>query len=596
MYVEGRWSPDGNWISLIKEDQEKGRFLEITTPHTYNPITVCSFPEMIKHSWAPNGQKITFLSSNAQDPDYLKMVDYTYPSYKVSGITIARTGKDGLIPTRLHVVDMNIKEKKFSKPYPLTPLDISLKITSKIPYSWSPDSQQIVFSFLLTDKSSKDSKMALIDVDTKRIKVFEHLGDTSDAVFSPNGDIISFVSPSYSSFQTTQKSNEFLIRASTISLFDTKSEKVRELAQTPNGRPSIIGWMANGLEILVEDDFRTTRALYSVPINGQIPTPLSMQSVKDFRAARLNFSSTYLSLVGENLNHAPEVYISPLKEFNLHQLTNVHKAFPNFSDIKSEIIKWTSFDGKEIEGILVYSKGYKKGKTMPILVCLHGGPPYSWKQRYLGFDEMVSFASLSDRGFGVFAPNVRGSSGYGSPFRQAIYKDWVNGPFNDIMTGVDFLIEKGIVNSEQLAIAGGSYGGDLAAWAITQTDRFKVAIIHAGTTYLLSGLCGSLSNWMSDGYFGGQFWDNYGTVLENSPIMRVEKIKTPTLIQHGEKDDTVDFAQGKLLCQALKSRDVPVHMSIYFNQGHGLSGKASSFGAEEILSWLDRYVKPHKWF
>lgn len=595
-YAEGRWSPDGKWISLIKEDEEKGKILELTESHHYNPISVCSSADMIKHSWAPNGQKITFLSGNNQDPDYLKIIEQAYPSYKEAGITIARTKKDGLVPTRLYMADLNIIEKKFSNPYPLTPIHISLDITTKVPYSWSPDSHQIVFSSILTDRSSSNSRMSIVDTNTKIIKFFEQLGDVSDAMFSPDGNLISFVSSSPNSLQTPQKSSEFLIRASTISLFDTTSEKIRILSPTPNGRPSITGWILNGSEILVEDDFRTTRALYRVPINGEKATSVIMQPIKSFKGARLNFSSTYLSLVGENLHHAAEVYISPLKKFNLQQLTVIHKALPSFSDIKSEIVTWTSFDGTEIEGMLIYPKGYKKGTKMPLVICLHGGPPYSWQEKYLGFEEMVSFASLADRGYGVFAPNVRGSSGYGSPFRQSIYRDWVNGPFNDISTGIDSLIAKGVVNPEKLAILGGSYGGDLTTWTIAQTDRFKAAIILAGTSYKLQALCKDLSNWMADGYFGSQFWDTYGTVLESSPIMQVEKIKTPLLIQHGENDDIVDFTEGQRLHYGLKSRNIPVHMSIYFSQGHGLSGKAASFGSEEIISWLDTYVKPHQWF
>ncbi|MBA3814883.1 MAG: S9 family peptidase [Alphaproteobacteria bacterium] len=207
---------------------------------------------------------------------------------------------------------------------------------------------------------------------------------------------------------------------------------------------------------------------------------------------------------------------------------------------------------------------------VPLIVLAHGGPALVWQARYPGFAHHVSNSPtlFAIHGFAVLMPNIRGSDGYGVAFREAIYKDWSSGPYKDIMTGVDLLIKQGVADPQKLAIGGHSYGGYLTAWTITQTDNFKAALIFSGITDLISS--GSLN---ASGYFGGGFWEDYKTSLENSPLMYVENIKTPTFIQHGLLDGTVNIDQSSELYNALKARDVPVKMIAYKNQGHSLKNK-----------------------
>lgn len=596
-YMEGRWSPDGNLVSLVKENQDNTVTLEITEANQYKPVEICSYVDMKNHNWAPNGQKIAFLSGNDQDPEFLKQKAQNQPSYDINNVTIASEVYSNLIPTRLYVVDVDLQKEKSVQPYLLTPIAMSLNsYTAKIPYSWSPDSQQIIFAFIPIDSQQRDEdrRLAIVDVETKHIQSLENLGTAGDPSFSPDGRMIAFIAPIKSPFQNPLEHSDLLIVNSAVHLLELTSKKVTSLGQTPNGRPNIIGWNGNGSEIFVEDALKTTQALYKVPINGQAPTLLSLGSIRNFGDARLNFKRTYIALIGQNLEHPPEVYLSSLQDLNLSQLTNIHKDLPIFSNIQSEIITWKSFDGKEIEGILIYPKGYMKGKKIPLLAHIHGGPTSNWTEDYLGFQSggLPSFASLSQAGFGILAPNIRGSNGYGAPFRKSIYKNWGPDPFEDVMTGIDSLIKKGIVDPEKLAIAGVSYGGYMAAWAITQTNRFKASIVNAGQVNLISYACLGQTASLSEAFFGGPFWKDYDAWLQNSPIMHVEKINTPTLIQHGQKDSIVIPDQATELFHALKFRNIPVQLSLYFNQGHGLFGNAGRAGSEEALVWLDYYVNP----
>ena len=163
-------------------------------------------------------------------------------------------------------------------------------------------------------------------------------------------------------------------------------------------------------------------------------------------------------------------------------------------------------------------------------------------------------AVFAAEGYAVLRANPRGSSGYGTKFRQANDKDWGGGDFRDLMAGVDKVIAMGIADADRLGIMGWSYGGFMTSWTITQTDRFKAASVGARVTDLVSFTGTSdIASFLPD-YFGGEFWDEgrYEVYRDHSAMAHVGNVKTPTLIQHGEADVRVPISQGYEFYNALK--------------------------------------------
>ena len=247
-----------------------------------------------------------------------------------------------------------------------------------------------------------------------------------------------------------------------------------------------------------------------------------------------------------------------------------------------------------LKEFLISPASLKKGQLCPLIVVAHGGPPSTWRQAYLEtpFAESPTFSSLVRNGFVVFAPNIRGSDGYGSEFREALYKNFGESGFQDIMTGVDYLIKQGVADPEKLAIWGWSYGGYMTAWTITRTDRFKAAIVSAGEINLISYATNAETSSLPVSFFGGEFWEDYQAWLDNSPIMHVEKVTTPTLIQHGDKDTIVTIDQSYEFYQALRERKIPTQFIVYKNQGHGINEDAAESASKDIFNWLQKYVEP----
>jgi dipeptidyl aminopeptidase/acylaminoacyl peptidase len=202
-------------------------------------------------------------------------------------------------------------------------------------------------------------------------------------------------------------------------------------------------------------------------------------------------------------------------------------------------------------------------------------------------------AGFAARGYAVLRANVRGSSGYGFDFRNANYRDWGGGDYRDIMSGVDALVAKGLADPERLGVMGWSYGGYMTSWVITQTQRFKAASVGAGVTNLMSFTgTADIPAFIPD-YFGGEFWEEGGIDRwrGHSAMFHVGKVKTPTLIQHGEADLRVPVSQGYELYNALKRQGVPVRMVVYPRQPHGIQEPKFMLDAmQRNLEWFDRWV------
>ncbi|KAB8145066.1 S9 family peptidase [Chloroflexia bacterium SDU3-3] len=231
-------------------------------------------------------------------------------------------------------------------------------------------------------------------------------------------------------------------------------------------------------------------------------------------------------------------------------------------------VRWRSADGLEIQGILILPVGYQPGKPVPMVTWVHGGPAWLYLHNYYVANRALQL--FAGDGYAVFLPNPRGSNGWGVEFLELNIGDFGGKDYEDIISGIDELVAEGIADPDRLGIGGWSYGGYMTAWAITQTTRFKAAMVGAAIT-----------NWRS--FHGGAhigLWDRVslranpyeqgGVFDTRAPITFVERVTTPTLIQHGELDRIVPVDQGYEFFRALKDRGVPVEMVTYPRTGHGV--------------------------
>ncbi len=255
-----------------------------------------------------------------------------------------------------------------------------------------------------------------------------------------------------------------------------------------------------------------------------------------------------------------------------------------------EWLEWPSPDGTPIAGYICYPPGYTPDSRCPLLTIPHGGPSNSHSPQY-GLGPWGAWQHLLlQRGWALFLPNPRGSWGRGHAFQSANVGDLGGGDWQDISAGVDHLVALGIADSERLTIAGWSYGGYMTAWAISQTDRFRCAVAGAPIiSYESNYGVASIRGWQT-ALFGSVVYDQFELHRSRSPLNHVNRVKTPTLLLHGERDQAVPVSQSIEFYTALKHLGVPVECVIYPREPHVFQEKAHQLDLiQRLVGWIDRY-------
>jgi dipeptidyl aminopeptidase/acylaminoacyl peptidase len=273
-------------------------------------------------------------------------------------------------------------------------------------------------------------------------------------------------------------------------------------------------------------------------------------------------------------------------------ITAFNKLFTERDLPQGKPFRWTSDDGTSVEGYLLYPPGKFEAKNLRLFVLIHGGPMDA-DGNYFGADWYNWAMYAASRGWLVFRPNYRGSSGYGDKFALAIVPHIVSAPGRDILSGVEALVKAGIANPKQMTIGGYSYGGYMTNWLITQTDEFKAAVTGAGAIEHI-GNWGNDDTTYDDAFFlGGLMWDpkakqNY---IDEAAIFQFNKVKTPTHVVAGGSDIRVAVAEDYLIEHALHTLNVPSSLLVFPDEGHSLDlnpwhGKIK---VREESQWLEKY-------
>lgn len=246
---------------------------------------------------------------------------------------------------------------------------------------------------------------------------------------------------------------------------------------------------------------------------------------------------------------------------------------------------WDSFDGLEIQGLLYLPRG-RVDASLPLVVYVHGGPTATWN----GFFPISHFVLLAQEGYAVLLPNPRGSSGRGQEFARANLGDMGGGDFKDILAGVDALVAERIVDGERVGITGGSYGGFMSSWAVTQTDRFGAAVPLSVVTDWTSFHYTTNIGQFDALFMQGRPDDPEGPYPKWSPVFHARNAKTPTLILHGADDLCTPLPQATEFYNALVEAGCEVELVVYPREGHGWTEREHQLDAwNRARDWLARH-------
>jgi dipeptidyl aminopeptidase/acylaminoacyl peptidase len=306
----------------------------------------------------------------------------------------------------------------------------------------------------------------------------------------------------------------------------------------------------------------------------------------------LNFDahqSGLFAVLGQTPTNMCELWIGD-RSGKFTQVTNFNKEFNAAGLIEPETIEYKSFDGMKIEAELFKPKNFVKGKRVPLVVLIHGGPTSRWTDAFNGhYSAWAQF--LATRGYAVLLPNVRGSTGYGWQFAIANRGDWGGGDFKDVLAGVDEIVQRGVADENKVGIGGWSYGGYMAMWAVTQTNRFKAAVAGAGLSDLAAEF-GTEDSPTYDEWFYGTPYENLAAFQKSSPITYVKNAKTPTLILQGENDVVDPIGQSQQFYRGLKRYKVETDLVVYPREGHSFREEKHIIDyLNRLVNWFDRYLK-----
>jgi dipeptidyl aminopeptidase/acylaminoacyl peptidase len=294
-----------------------------------------------------------------------------------------------------------------------------------------------------------------------------------------------------------------------------------------------------------------------------------------------------VAFVGQRSDRPPEVWLVPLGG-SPECVTKFNEILGKRKLVRAELYRYASFDGTKVEAALYLPPAPEKQGKFPLVVLVHGGPAGRWGDAYDTWAQL-----LAAREFAVFCPNIRGSVGYGWEFLIKNRADWGGGDFRDVMAGVDELVRRGVADPDRLGIGGWSYGGFMAAWAITQTPRFKAAVMGAGMSDLASEFgTESVGSAAYDRWYYGVPYEKPEGFVKSSPVTYVKKARTPTLILHGEKDDVDPIGQAQQFHRGLRYYEVPCEFVIYPRAGHGLTEERHQVDSlRRIVRWFETYLK-----
>jgi dipeptidyl aminopeptidase/acylaminoacyl peptidase len=574
-----RWSPNGQSLAFLSDRLEDGKLqIYLMSLDGGEALPLTDVKGEIDASrgkdtiqWSPDGKYLAFLMRDAETDEEKKKKEA-----RDDAIEFEKDRKY----TRLWTLEL--KTKKLRQ---ITKTDVQIW-----EFQWSPEGKE--FALIVSDDpyewSWYRSRLARVSAQGGVIKTVYKPKKRQIALprWSPDEEQIAFISAVLSDRGSVQ-GDLFLVEAN--------GGEPKDLTRDYPGGVSWMEWVNDGRALLTSGYEQGQAALSELdPKTGEMKTlwrePVAL--AEHFWAKySLSRDQRRVAVVRSASNDARNVWCARLENAKARwkRLTN---AVPNLSAFElgeQEIISWKSRNGWEISGILIKPVGYRKGKRYPTIVCAHGGPTSLVANGFLVNSWWGQL--LAARGYAVFLPNFRGSTGFGLKFAEANVGDMGGKDFEDIDSGVDFLIKQGIADEKRLGFGGWSYGGFMACWTVTQTDRYKAAVMGAGISHWLSFHGNShLQAWDANHYDTSPYERN-GLYEKFSGIHYVKRVKTPTLILHGELDRDVPSEQSYQFYRALRDHGVETELVIYPREGHGISEKNHWLDLHRrIAAWYDKYI------
>ncbi|HXJ95385.1 MAG TPA: S9 family peptidase [Terriglobia bacterium] len=609
------WSPDGRWVAFItereaganpeppskpeqaKKEEPKGEKPAEGKPAAHQIWLISpsggeawqltkSEKDVGGFEWSKDGRYIAF---TAAPPETKAAKDRKekYSDYEAF--------EKDYTQNQLWLVDVATAEKS-QTPVKATALTTDDKLNVE-DFAWSPDSSRIVFSAgpnpLLAFRQQSD--LYLLDLGTGGAPAAVHKivaleGPESNPVFSPDGRQIAFQTALAQQYDYYLNGHIATVQVDAVVAHPAiTAADVTDLTSKFDEDPRLIDWGPDG--IYFEALQKTTAHVFRIdPASdsiARITTPDNYVSegvsfTKDFKQMAIGASDA---------THMTEIFVSDTAPFAARKLTDLNAQLAGFTLGSEEVVSWKSHDGTVVEGVLNKPAGYDPSKKYPLLVYIHGGPTGIDLPIMDPADHYYPIQDFLAKGALVLEPNYRGSAGYGEKFRSLNVRNLGVGDMWDVMSGVDALIARGLVDPLRMGAMGWSEGGYISAFLTTHTDRFKAISVGAGISDWMTYYVNTDITPFTRQYLHATPWDDPEIYARTSPISTIRQARTPTLIQQGSNDKRVPVPDSYELYRGLQDQHVPSKLIFYTGFGHGISKPKSNLSVMRgNLDWFSHYL------
>jgi dipeptidyl aminopeptidase/acylaminoacyl peptidase len=570
------WSPDGSRLAFVSDRTDKRQIYAID-PRGGEAEPLTTFEDSvgsIAFAWSPDGTSIAYAVTEPKSAE-LKERDKKYGEFKVV--------EQDYRMTHLFVLDVATHATR----------QLTKGAFTVGSFKWSPDSTAIAFDHRVNGSpaSSGSADISIVTVaDGSMRKLITQDGPDSSPVWSPDGTRIAF--------QTTMANPAFYYVNSRIAIVPASGGTPAVLTGAFDEDPNLVAWLPNGLFFAASE--RTFSHLYRLDVATKaIAKVTAAEPAVNSSFSFTKDGSTYAYLRSDAKSMS-DVYVKtlgtpkPVGGEGGKKLTDMNAQTAGWTTSTLEVVSWKSQDGTTIEGVLHKPLDFDPARKYPLLVVIHGGPT--------GVSRAVPFTSTIypidlwvPRGVLVLEPNYRGSAGYGETFRSLNVRNLGVGDAWDVVSGVDSLIAKGIVDPAKVGTMGWSQGGYISAFLTTHdAARFKAVSVGAGISDWMTYYVNTDIHPFTRQYLKATPWDDPEIYAKTSPITYIKQAKTPTLIQHGATDQRVPLPNAFELYQGLLDNNVPTKLIVYEGFGgigHGPSKpKSHRATMAHNIEWFDQYL------
>ena len=566
-----QFSPDGSMLSFTRSVDEKSQLFLMRTDGGEAQKLSKHKTSVGSYRWSQDGSKIFFVAAEPRSEEEEKArKDGDDAIFVDEGPSGQRAGTWN----NFWVIDVASKEEKRIT-------EVDHRIGS---FAVSPGADRIAFTSRSENRRNQQnhSEIRLLDVESGEIRqLTENRAPERRLVWAPDGQSLAY---------TARTDGEWELMLDKIWIMDPESGDKRMVSGAFDGNISTFVWTPDASAILFSGLQGTNNNLFRLDVGSgdvvKVTSALGSLSPSSFSRDR-----TRMAYVFQDFDTPSDVWIGPTDGSSGVRLTDANPWIEEKIVLgKGELIQWTSKDGTAIEGILMLPSG-DPGEALPLLLHIHGGPAGVFRNAFSTQNHV--WAGL---GYAQLFPNVRGSSGYDDELLSGNARDIGGGDYEDLMTGVDEVVARGIADPDQLGLRGWSYGGILGGWTVTQTDRFKGASIGAMVSDWTSEYGPGFNHDVRLWYIGGTPWENPGEWRERSALTHVANVTTPTLILHGMNDRTDTEPQSMMFFQALKDQGKIARYIRFPREPHGFREPRHQRTRDvEEIRWIQKYVRGIEW-